>query len=133
MSKPESPLPSPSTPAHPRPRPGTHLLLDLHDCPAERLERPGESERILLAAAEAMGATVISHDFHAFAPHGVSGVVVIAESHLTVHTWPEHGYAAVDVFTCGVVDLEAGVRVLVEGYGAGRIERRAFRRGFGVK
>lgn len=127
-----SPFPS-SAPDHLRPRPGTHVLLDLHGCPSERLEHPEESERILLAAAAAMGATVISYDFHAFSPHGVSGVVVIAESHLTVHTWPEHGYAAVDVFSCGVVDLEAGVRQLAEGYGAGRIARREFSRGYGVK
>ena len=52
------------------------------------------------AAAEAAGARIISSQFHRFSPLGVSGVVLIAESHLTIHTWPERGYAAVDVFTC---------------------------------
>jgi S-adenosylmethionine decarboxylase proenzyme len=55
----------------------------------------------LLEAAEKVGATVIDHTFHQFSPHGVTGVVAIAESHLCIHTWPEYGYAAVDVFTCG--------------------------------
>ena len=52
-------------------------------------------------AAELAGATIVSSNFHHFSPHGVSGVVIIAESHLTIHTWPEYGYAAVDLFTCG--------------------------------
>ncbi|MGB3801585.1 MAG: adenosylmethionine decarboxylase [Lewinella sp.] len=108
---------------------GVHILLELHECPAERLRLPADSERILLAAAAAMGATVVESRFHAFSPHGVSGVVVIAESHLTVHTWPEYGYAAVDVFSCGDLDLEAGLTVLREGYGAADTEQRTFRRG----
>ena len=108
---------------------GTHLLLELYDCPSELLRTPEHSERILLASARAMGATVIEARFHAFAPHGVSGVVVIAESHLTVHTWPEHGYAAVDIFSCGPLDLVAGVAVLEREYEAGRVERQEILRG----
>ncbi len=56
---------------------------------------------VLLAAASEAGATVLGESFHQFNPHGVSGVVIIAESHLFIHTWPELGYAAVDIFTCG--------------------------------
>lgn len=56
----------------------------------------------LLQAAEKVGATVIGQSFHQFSPQGVTGVVAIAESHLCIHTWPEYGYAAVDIFTCGV-------------------------------
>ena len=111
---------------------GRHVLLELYDCDAELLKFPPDSKRILLAAAEAMGATVIGSHFHAFPEHGVSGVVVIAESHLTVHTWPEFGYAAVDVFSCGVLDLEAGIAALVQDYGAGSIERRTVKRGLGA-
>ena len=55
----------------------------------------------MLDAAAEVGATVIDHIFHQFSPQGVTGVVAIAESHLCIHTWPEHGYAAVDIFTCG--------------------------------
>ena len=108
---------------------GTHILLELRGCPSDLLRRPADSERILLAAAEVMGARVVASRFHAFSPHGVSGVVVIAESHLTVHTWPEHGYAAVDVFSCGNLDIEAGLAILREGYVASETEQRMFMRG----
>ncbi len=108
---------------------GIHILLELQGCPQERLRHPADSERILLAAAAAMRARVVESRFHAFSPHGVSGVVVIAESHLTVHTWPEHGYAAVDVFSCGQLDLEAGLTLLEKEYGAASVERRTFERG----
>jgi len=58
-------------------------------------------QEMLLEAARRAGATVVEKAFHQFNPYGVSGVVIIAESHLFIHTWPEHGYAAVDIFTCG--------------------------------
>lgn len=109
---------------------GRHVHLDLYGCPTELLAHPADSERILLAAAAAMGATVVGAHFHAFNPHGVSGVVIIAESHLTVHTWPEHGYAAVDVFSCGVLDLDAGIALLEVDYQAKKKEIRAFDRGW---
>ncbi len=109
---------------------GRHVHLDLYDCPTARLVAPADSRQILLRAAEKMGATIISEHFHAFNPHGVSGVVIIAESHLTVHTWPEHGYAAVDVFSCGHLNLDAGIQELKSGYRAGRSDLRAFDRGW---
>jgi S-adenosylmethionine decarboxylase proenzyme len=108
---------------------GVHILLELYDCPEELLRDPIDNRRILLAAATAMGARIVEERFHAFSPHGVSGVVVIAESHLTVHTWPEHGYAAVDVFSCGGLDLEAGLVVLETGFRAGRVESQRIARG----
>lgn len=108
---------------------GTHVLLELYDCPGHLLSTPSDSERILLAAAEQMQATVIEHRFHAFAPHGVSGVVVIAESHLTIHTWPEYGYAAIDVFSCGDLELEAGIALLIKEFKAVRSERKIVLRG----
>lgn len=108
---------------------GTHVLLELYDCPSALLKAPKDSEQILLMAAKAMQAHVIESRFHAFAPYGVSGVVVIAESHLTVHTWPEHNYAAVDVFSCGELDLEAGLKVLIAAYKAERFEQQTIKRG----
>lgn len=70
----------------------------------------------MLRAAQEVGATVLGDTFHRFQPHGVSGVVVIAESHLSVHTWPEHAYAAVDIFSCSAgFRPEAAARVLIEG------------------
>ena len=68
--------------------------------------------------------------FHKFAPQGVSGVVLIAESHLSVHTWPEHAYAAVDLFTCGVtLDAEPAVALLQAALGAKTVSRQAIPRG----
>ncbi|MDP2304931.1 MAG: adenosylmethionine decarboxylase [Pseudomonadota bacterium] len=87
---------------------GTHLLVELYECDAAALDDVAGIELAMVEAALAGGATIIDRRFHRFAPHGVSGVVIIAESHLTIHTWPEHAYAAIDVFTCGSsVDTEA--------------------------
>ena len=80
---------------------GRHVLLELRDCDRSMLDDLPYLRDVMLAAADQVGATVIDHIFHRFSPQGVTGVVAIAESHLCVHTWPEHGYAAVDIFTCG--------------------------------
>ncbi len=80
---------------------GRHLLLELKDCNSEALNDLGFLKGIMLAAACEAGATVLGESFHQFDPQGVSGVVIIAESHLFIHTWPEWGYAAIDIFTCG--------------------------------
>ena len=99
---------------------GKHIILELYDCPAHLLESPEQSKAFLLEAARKMGAIVVSADFHAFSPYGVSGVIVIKESHLTIHTWPEHRYAAVDIFTCGVLDINAGIEYLKKCFQSGR-------------
>lgn len=80
---------------------GTHLLVELKDCNSKILNDLKKIEDILVTAAKEAKATIIESRFHKFSPFGISGVVVIAESHLTIHTWPEYGYAAVDIFTCG--------------------------------
>jgi S-adenosylmethionine decarboxylase len=80
---------------------GTHVILDLHGCPPESLDDIDFVSRALLRAVAESGAALIQPMFHKFAPQGVSGVAIIAESHFSIHTWPEHGYAAIDVFTCG--------------------------------
>jgi S-adenosylmethionine decarboxylase proenzyme len=77
------------------------LLLELRGCDPAALNDLPFVRQTLIEAAERVGATIIGHSFHQFSPQGVTGVVAIAESHLCIHTWPEHGYAAVDVFTCG--------------------------------
>ncbi|MGD2131366.1 MAG: adenosylmethionine decarboxylase [Maricaulaceae bacterium] len=79
---------------------GSHLIVDLYD--ASRLDDAAFIESALVEAAKTAGATVLSCDFHTFQPNGgVSGVVVLAESHISIHTWPERGFAALDVFMCG--------------------------------
>jgi S-adenosylmethionine decarboxylase proenzyme len=75
--------------------------LELRECNPDILDDLPAVRHALIETAEHIGATVIGHSFHQFSPQGVTGVVAIAESHLCIHTWPEYGYAAVDVFTCG--------------------------------
>ena len=77
------------------------MLLELKDCNKEVLNDLTGLRESLLSAAKEAGATMVGESFHQFAPQGVSGVVLIAESHLFLHTWPEYGYAAIDIFTCG--------------------------------
>ena len=82
---------------------GSHLLLDLWG--ANNLEDPDQIEQVLSAAAEAAGATVLHAHIHRFeSGGGVSGVVVLAESHISIHTWPERNFAAIDIFMCGACD-----------------------------
>jgi len=109
---------------------GRHLLAELHGCDSRVLDDAAAAERLMVDAARAAGATVISTSFHHFAPHGVSGVVVIQESHLAVHTWPEHGFAAVDLFTCGeAIDPWITFRTLRSGMVASRASVREVPRG----
>ena len=80
---------------------GRHILAEFFECDPNVLNNPELVEKYMLQEALECGATVVNKCFHLFAPHGVSGVVIISESHLAIHTWPEYGYAAVDLFTCG--------------------------------
>lgn len=80
---------------------GMHVILDLYECDPQILDDIEKVEEILTKAAELANATIIDKRFHKFSPQGVSGVVVVSESHISIHTWPEHGYASVDVYTCG--------------------------------
>ncbi len=80
---------------------GVHWLLDVAGAPFATLDDPVLVETLLVDAVRAMGAKVLGIHIHRLSPQGVSGVVVISESHLTIHTWPERGEAAVDLFTCG--------------------------------
>ncbi len=80
---------------------GTHLLLDLKDCKSELLDDIAFIRQAMMEAADEAGATIVGETFHKFSPMGVTGIIAIAESHLCIHTWPEYGYAAVDIFTCG--------------------------------
>jgi S-adenosylmethionine decarboxylase proenzyme len=112
---------------------GRHLILEIWDADPHLLDDAHALEQLLLQAARAANATVIQSVFHHFSPYGVSGVVVIAESHLTIHTWPEYRYAAIDIFTCGPkMDLEAAVEVIAAGLG-GRMVQLEISRGQGVR
>ena len=93
---------------------GMHVILDLYECDPEILDDIERIEEVLTKAAEIANATVIDKRFHKFSPQGVSGAVVVSESHITIHTWPEHGYASVDVYTCGdhTMPVKAGEYII---------------------
>ncbi|WP_299979328.1 adenosylmethionine decarboxylase [Desulfobacula sp.] len=96
---------------------GRQLTIEYYECGAKVLLNKDWVEKALLKAAKESGATIISSSFHKFKPQGVSGVVVIAESHFTVHAWPEHNYAAVDIFTCGDnIDLEIAINSMKDSF-----------------
>ena len=94
---------------------GTHLLVELRDCNPAILRNLEEVRDALVSAAKEAKATIIDISFHEFNPFGISGMVVIAESHLSIHTWPEYNYAAVDIFTCGdVIKPEVAASSIIE-------------------
>ncbi len=80
---------------------GRHILAEYYGCDVSTLNNSELLESCMQKAVTLSGATIINSTFHQFSPHGISGVIVIAESHMAIHTWPEFGYAAVDFFTCG--------------------------------
>jgi S-adenosylmethionine decarboxylase len=94
---------------------GKHILIELNDCNKDLLNDIEYLRVSLSDVARLIGATVIKDTFYQFTPQGVSGVVIIAESHLSIHTWPEYNFAAVDVFTCGdVIEPKNAVKPLAE-------------------
>ena len=97
---------------------GRHLIAEYYDCRREILDDASSVRQAMLDAAHAIGATVLGENFHQFDPQGVSGTVVIAESHLSIHTWPENGYVAVDIYTCGGLDPRIGFELLADRLGA---------------
>ena len=96
---------------------GTHLLIELKDCNHEIIKDLEQVRSAIVSAAEAAKATIIDVSFNEFNPFGVSGMVIIAESHLSIHTWPEYDFAAVDIFTCGdVIKPEVAAQFLIEAF-----------------
>lgn len=88
---------------------GLHYIIEFHHCDADRISEVESVEKVLLEAVDKAGATYVSHDTHQFQPVGVSAVVMIAESHFTIHTWPEKEYAAMDIFTCGAMKADEAI------------------------
>src|SRR3989338_5976808 len=112
---------------------GRHMLLELFDCDAQVINSLETVKGALVEAAKRAQATIVDIVFHEFNPFGISGVVVIAESHLTIHTWPEYRYAAADIFTCGdVLQPEVAANYLVEQFGAQRTSVVEMSRGAGM-
>jgi S-adenosylmethionine decarboxylase proenzyme len=109
---------------------GNHLLAELRGCDATRLADLDTVRSAMLQAARDSGATIITHTFHHFAPLGISGVVIVSESHLAIHTWPEHGFAALDYFTCGAaIDQGKAIDTVAHALGACEKSLRTLTRG----
>lgn len=109
---------------------GSHVLIELFGCDQKSLELESSVGTAMRDAAVESQATVVAESFHEFKPWGVSGAVIIQESHYTIHTWPEHGYAAVDLFYCGgTVHVDKAVDVLRERFRPERIKFLVVRRG----
>src|ERR671937_2974715 len=109
---------------------GRHLLLELFDCDLDAINNLEAVKGALIEAAKRAQATIVDVVFHEFNPFGVSGVVVIAESRLSIHTWPEYRYAAVDIFSCGdILKPEVAASYLVRQFGAERTSVVEMQRG----
>jgi S-adenosylmethionine decarboxylase len=113
---------------------GRHLLLELFDCDAQAINSLETVKGVLVEAARRAKATIVDVVFHEFNPFGISGVVVIAESHLSIHTWPEYRYAAVDIFSCGdLLKPDEAAHYLVGRFGAERASIVELQRGVFVQ
>ncbi|WP_439893875.1 adenosylmethionine decarboxylase (plasmid) [Ralstonia sp. 25C] len=118
---------------------GEHLLLDLYGIAPDLLRDPAALETTLRAAAAALGATILHAHLHRFdslraglpagEQGGVTGVLLLAESHLSIHTWPEHGFAAVDAFMCGTGTTHAARAVFERALAPERVDVRVMQRG----
>jgi S-adenosylmethionine decarboxylase len=108
---------------------GVHLIVDVHG--GQGLDDIDLIEATLRRCVSAAQATLLHIHLHHFQPNGVSGVAVLAESHISIHTWPDAGYAALDVFMCGKADPDACIPVLREAFKAKRVEVNELLRGQG--
>jgi S-adenosylmethionine decarboxylase len=107
---------------------GTHIIAEFYG--AANLSNTKDIRREMIAAAEDAGAIVLDACFHGFGEgHGVTGVVVLAESHISIHTWPENDYAAIDVFMCGKAEPERAITYLRRYFSPTDVETKSFRRG----
>ncbi|MFS0822446.1 adenosylmethionine decarboxylase [Bacillus sp. 1P02SD] len=110
---------------------GRHVISELWGCDFEKLNDIHGIEETFVQAALKSGAEIREVAFHKFAPQGVSGVVIISESHLTIHSFPEHGYASIDVYTCGDLDPNIAANYIAEALGAQTRENIELPRGMG--
>lgn len=108
---------------------GKHLVLDAWRAPADLLNDKDHVKRSLEQAIESCGATLINLCVHQFSPYGVTATATLAESHMAVHTWPEHGYLGADLFFCGEGEPEIAINTLVELFQPKDVKIRRLNRG----
>ncbi len=109
---------------------GTHLVVDAWQAPAELLNNPEAIKQGLLEAVKAGEATLIDLCVHQFSPHGVTATATLAESHIAIHTWPEYGYFAADLFFCGAGKPKVAIKILQTALQAKQVRIRELERGF---
>jgi S-adenosylmethionine decarboxylase proenzyme len=113
---------------------GYHTLIELYGCNSEKINDTELVENTLLKAAQIANLSVVNTTIHHFNPIGVSGVIVIKESHIAVHTWPEHDYVALDFFTCNAsYELKEAIQYIKVTFEADKIEKKEITRGEKVK
>jgi len=109
---------------------GVHVIIEMYDCDPNTLKNKDQVEKAFLDIAKKSNAHALGSFFHQFNPHGVSGVVIIEESHLSIHTWPEHGYAAVDYFYCSDdVDTDMALKLFEKYFKPGHMSVVEMKRG----
>ncbi len=103
--------------------------MELYGCSSNKLNDQDFVRETMLQAARISKATIVKDVFHSFNPQGLSGVVVISESHFAVHTWPEHSCASIDIFSCGDLDIESSLNFIKESFQCKEAEISSFNRG----
>ena len=111
---------------------GRHLILDVTQASSAALSDAEKIRAMMTVAAEESGATLLGIDLHHFTGGGVSGVAILAESHISIHTWPEHGFAAVDVFMCGSTQPSKCIAIIKEYLSAKSVQVTEVKRGYMV-
>jgi S-adenosylmethionine decarboxylase len=109
---------------------GIHLIVDAWQAPADLLNDPERIRHALMEGIAAGEATLIDLCVHQFSPHGVTATATLAESHIAIHTWPEHGYFAADLFFCGQGKPEQALKILQTSLQAKQVRIQEFKRGF---
>ena len=108
---------------------GKHVILELGGCSPEALNSYETVKEAMLEGARRSRATVLNSTFHRFNPQGISATVVVSESHLAIHTWPEYGYASLDIYTCGDTDPVVAAKYIAEKLGAKKVKVTIMKRG----
>ncbi len=112
---------------------GRHFLAEFYGCSTETLNDQDRIAGIMTRSLEISNATIIKPFFHKFSPHGISGIIVIAESHLAIHTWPEFRFASVDLFSCGDFDFTGSLKFIRDGLGSEKYSIISINRGTGAE
>jgi S-adenosylmethionine decarboxylase len=109
---------------------GQHVILDLYGVTHAQLTHPELIESIMLSVADELHATVLQSHLHHFGENlGVTGVLLLAESHMSIHTWPEAGFAAIDIFMCGDKDMNQAIQLFIQAFAPTQHDVKIIQRG----